>query len=250
MLQKTIVNACREQHFDLVYGFPVEAASRVQARAGFTPLGKATEIRKTLRSAPALVARYGALASVAAPLVDGALRVMERASTRSVAASYRLTETAAFDDRFDALWVRLKDTLPLTIERTATYLRWRYTQCPHTAYRVLVIESPGRDAISGYAVWSLRRDELVVADLVAEDGPRGVHALTAELLRLAREVGAHAVMTRCFGASAVVEAQRGLGFRPGESGRDALMCVAPNAPVQDALLDRRNWYLLHGDTDV
>jgi hypothetical protein len=133
MLQKTIVKACREQHFDLVYGFPVEAASRVQARAGFTALGKATEIRKTLRSAAALTARYGALASVAAPLVDGALRVVERRSMRSVAASYRFTEATAFDGRFDALWIRLKDTLPLTIERTATYLNWRYTRCPHAS---------------------------------------------------------------------------------------------------------------------
>jgi len=58
------------------------------------------------------------------------------------------------------------------------------------------------------------------------------------------------VRTRCFGASAMIEGQRGIGFRAGESARDAVMCVAPNAPARDALMNRRNWYLLHGDTDV
>ena len=250
MLQKAIFAACREQQFDLVYGFPIEAASRVQTRAGFTPLGKATEVRKTLRSASALAARYGRVASLAAPLVDGALRVVENVYVRSAAGTHRLTEATMFDERFDALWTRVKDTLPVTIERTSTYLNWRYRQCPHARYRAIVMQSPAADDIAGYGVWSFRDGQLIVADMLAEDGARGVRVLTAELLRLARELGATMVTTRCFGASAMIEGQRGLGFRTGESARDAMICVAPNAAARDALVDRSNWYLLHGDTDV
>jgi hypothetical protein len=250
MLQKAIVAACREQQFDLVYGFPIEAASRVQTRAGFTPLGKATEVRKTLRSASALAARYGRVASLAAPLVDSAQRVVENVCMRSAAGTHRLTEATTFDERFDALWTRVKNTLPLTIARTSSYLNWRYRQCPHASYRAIAMQSPAADDIAGYGVWSFRDGQLIVADMLAEDGARGVRVLTAELLRLARELGATVVRTRCFGASAMIEGQRGIGFRAGESARDAVMCVAPNAPARDALMDRRNWYLLHGDTDV
>jgi hypothetical protein len=250
MLQKAIVAACREQQFDLVYGFPIEAASRVQTRAGFTWLGKATEVRKTLRSASALAARYGRVARLAAPLVDSAQRVVENVCVRSVARTHRLTEATTFDDRFDALWTRVKNTLPLTVERTSTYLNWRYGQCPHARYRAIVMQSPAADDIAGYGVWSFRDGQLIVADMLAEDGTPGVRVLTAELLRLGRELGATMVRTHCFCASTMIEGQRSLGFRTGESARDAVICVAPNAADRDALVDRRNWYLLDGDTDV
>jgi hypothetical protein len=38
--------------------------------------------------------------------------------------------------------------------------------------------------------------------------------------------------------------------RTHESGRDVVICVAPGAANSEALVDRHNWYLLHGDTDV
>jgi GNAT superfamily N-acetyltransferase len=250
MLQKAITAACREQQFDLVYGFPIEAAARVQTRAGFTSLGHATEMRKTLRSASALAAGYGRVASLAAPLVDSALRVVENVHVRSAAGNYRLVEATTFDERFDALWARVKDTLPLTIERTSTYLNWRYRQCPHASYRAFVMQSATADDIAGYGVWSFHDGQFTVSDMLAENGACGMRVLTAEMLRLARALRATVVTTRCFGAAATIEAQRSLGFRTGESPRHAVMCVAPNTPSADLLVDRRNWYLLDGDTDV
>lgn len=249
MLQKAILGACRERQFDLVYGFPIEASSRVQARAGFTPLGKATEVRKPLRTATALTGRYGPLAGLAAPLVDRALRLAEN-RVRVEQQGCRCTEPPQFDGRFDDLWQRVKDTLPLTGERTAAYLNWRFGRCPHAKYHTVALESTAGDCVRGYAVWTLSGEEFIIADLVADTGANGSLLLMRELLRRARELRVETVRTRCFGALALTEVQRRLGFRASESARDAVICVPPDAPISTALADRRNWFLLHGDTDV
>ena len=237
MLQKAVLQACRDDRFDVIYGFPVQAASRVQSRAGFTALGRATELRKTLRSADALTHRFGAMARVAAPFVDTALRIADVLQRRSPRAPSRFVELSAFDARFDEFWDRLRNTMPLTSDRTSAYLNWRYAQCPHNAYHTLVMESPTGDRIHGFAVWSVRHDEFLIADVIAEDAD----ALMSALVDRARSLGATAMSSRCFGAALLTDVQGHFGFKLGESGRDAVMFVPAGGECAQRLADRRNW---------
>jgi GNAT superfamily N-acetyltransferase len=246
MLQKALLQACRDEGFDVIYGFPVQAASRVQSRAGFTALGRAAELRKTLRSADALTHRFGAMARVAAPFVDAALRIADVLQRPSPRAPYRFAELSTFDARFDDFWDRLRHTMPLTSDRTSAYLNWRYAQCPHDAYHTLVMESSTGDRIHGFAVWSVRHGEFLIADVIAEDAA----ALMSALVDRARSLGATAMSSRSFGAALLTDVQRHCGFKLGESGRDAVMFVPAGGECAQRLADRGNWYLLRGDTDV
>ena len=248
MLQKAIAHSCSQNEYDVVYGFPNRPSQAVQVRAGFTDLGPAIEYRKMLRSAGALGRRYGALARVAAPLLDAAMLVAERRLLRSPE-PFLFSETTRFDERFDDFWQRMRPAVPLTGERTSAYLSWRCSDCPNGGYRTLVMQHADSGAMAGYVVWCVRDDEVVIADLLAEDSTRGLAALAARLVDRARELRVSSVRARYFGAPERLGALRRLGFRATDSGGHVVMCVSPAAPAP-ALLDRNNWYLLEGDADL
>ena len=249
MLQRAVIDACQNGNYDLVYGFPNHASWAAQVRAGFRDLGHATDLRKTLRSAPALARRYGTLAGSAGPLVDAVLRLRERWFART-SSQFRFHETTTFDERFDAFVARIGTKLPLTGERTSRYLNWRFGGAPDGPYRTLVMERASGGGIAGYLVWCLREREAVIVDLLAEDLEYGVPALATELLRQLRQVRADAVRARYFGAPRLVDVLRPLGFRARPSGRHVVIYVSPHTAFSDALMDRNNWYLLEGDSDL
>ena len=248
MLQRAVIGACQGGKYDFVYGFPNGASRPVQVRAGFRDLGPATHLRKTLRSAPALARRYGATAGLAGPVVDALLRLRERGA--GTGSQFRFHETTTFDERFDAFVARLGTQLPLTGERTSRYLNWRFGSAPDGPYRTLVMEHGPDSEIAGYLVWCVREREAVIVDLLAEDAEHGVLALATELLRRLRQLPVDAVRARYFGAPRLADVLRPLGFRAGQSGRHVVIYVPPHIASADALVDRNNWYLLEGDSDL
>jgi hypothetical protein len=248
MLQRTLAASCiGNDQFDVLLGFANKAASAVQVRAQFTDLGPATDLRKVIRSAAALTRRYGMFGRIAAPAVDSAMAFVERRSYIS-RGGVRCVEVSAFDARFDALWTRVAPGMPLTGRRTSAYLNWRFRDHPHIRHRILVAEQIGTSALKGYLVWYVRKDELIVADVLTDETPDTQLALIAQVLKDARVLGVESVRLRYFGPADRFRALERLGFRASESGRRVVMCVSP-AAAASVPLERNSWYLLEGDAD-
>jgi GNAT superfamily N-acetyltransferase len=56
-----------------------------------------------------------------------------------------------FDERFTALWERLKGTFGLAVRRDARYLNWKYAEPPHVRYAIAALKRD--ETIDGYAVY-------------------------------------------------------------------------------------------------
>jgi hypothetical protein len=57
----------------------------------------------------------------------------------------------AFDDSFDRLWTRFSGNIPVALERSATFLTWRYLEHPRATYELRAIKEGGETV--GFVAW-------------------------------------------------------------------------------------------------
>ena len=184
---------------------------------------------------------------------------------------HRVVDTKECDARYDAFWEQIKSKYPITVNRTAAYLNWRYLRHPLLNYNVIVCEEG--TTIRGLLVYRVedvrekRHRFLVchVVDFVAEDQVE--ESLLHELVRRMREEQADLVDFHFSGpfhlkalqAQGFVEATAdqtsGIPrlFNPIDRKRlypiNATVHFSQYGSQKEALTDSRNWYLTRGDGD-
>jgi len=105
-------------------------------------------------------------------------------------------EIERFDERFDDLWSQARDHCDMCVERTSSYLNWKFCDQPHAAYRGFA--AMVNETVVGYVVLRVCTPPEpplgVIVDLVTEDNDE---AVCRELLVFAveqlRQAGAEKV---------------------------------------------------------
>lgn len=252
MLQRATLAACNRREFDLVYGFPNQAAQPVQLRAGYRLLGEATLLVKVFRSHYFLEKRLrGAnrlLLSAASGCVDVMQRWWSRESWYRKNAIFRFEPLSRFDDRFDLLWKNAAHQYTAIGERSSAYLNWRFAACPHRRFAIFALSDRKTDQVLGYIV-SYKEEEgrVRIVDVFAP-GLAELDALLSEFLLLQRRTGTLSVAFLFFGASAVLERFRQFSFVPRAC--SAKMLYHANSAVAELIpAGQEDWYIVEGDTD-
>jgi hypothetical protein len=93
---------------------------------------------------------------------------------------WRVARVHHFDERFDALFARVRDAYRLLIERDARYLEWRYATCPDREYFVYALFRFGR--LAGWSVFRQKGERLVWGDALVD--PRHRRAVSLLLARV------------------------------------------------------------------
>jgi len=252
MLQRAVTAAAHDGRADVIYGFANTQSAALLRRAGYRPLGELQRWVRPLWMGPSLRARYGR-----GPLWNRgagmALRLLGWASPETYRyrrGPGRVEVIEQFDERFDALWAAASPRLPIVGERTADYLRWRFTQSPDAPYEVLGLYD-ARQSLLGYLVYRRHGEYVFLSDFFGAE-PGACCRLLAELLRRARREGAEAVATFWLGPARVAQILRRFGFRRRRSGLSTLVCAGPKRPGVDPArcFDPENWYLTAADLDV
>lgn len=162
-----------------------------------------------------------------------------------------VVELAAFDERFDDLWRRVCDDVPVTAVRDRQQLQWRYVQNPGGGYRILAC--PDGDGVAGYAVLKRFYAEMQVVDLLVARDDRGIEAgvrLLARAAEIAIENSALSIALWLNVTHPLHHALEKLGFRHGEPVTYFCVRVLRQDPAQAALYNFRAWHLTMGDSDV
>jgi len=252
LLQQAVTATAHDGRAEAIYGFANTKSAALLRRAGYRPLGELQRWVRPLRMGPSLCARYGK-----GPLwnlgADLALRLLGWASPETYRyrrGPGRVEAIEQFDERFDALWVAASPCFPIVGERTADYLRWRFTQSPDAPYKVLGL-CDGRQSLLAYLVYRRHGTYVHLSDFFGVE-PGAFCRLLAELLRRARREGAEAVATFWLGPARVVQTLRRFGFRRRPSGLSTLLCPGPERPGVDPArrFDPESWYVTAADLDV
>jgi len=141
-----------------------ESAARLFAKMGYADLGEAL---------------YAASASVHRGDSAGTIEPLKRLA---LSASRSLARIGWFDteitwklpEGYDALWKQVCLSSPMGLEKDATYLRWRYEECPSTDYRFVAFRRHSRLRGLGIVYIDSRTDDHrntgVILDLIVEQG--------------------------------------------------------------------------------
>lgn len=156
-----------------------------------------------------------------------------------------------FGPQADALWARLEPSLALATRRDATYLNWRYSDCPTVDYDAFALVE--RDG-SWRAAWVVRRDWtgppiLALCELlVAHDDPPALARLLAHVVAHARASGQQRVEMWINPSSPLFAGTLAHGFLA----QDSLvhLCLKRYEPDLDPAWCRENWFYTIGDSDV
>lgn len=212
-LARAVLQLADENGLLATYGFPIPRAAGVLKRCGYRQIGVVSNWTKLLRSEEKLrsVLRSSLAAKVASPLVDFALQWKSSRSTPGLPKNAVIETPIAFDERFDRLWRKAAQRYGALGERSAKYLRWRFTKCPEVRYECFAISQCRGGELLGYIVWYRSNNSMCIADLLA-DGDATTRLLLAEFARQARKRKADAIRLSCYAPSSFYSQLELAGF--------------------------------------
>jgi hypothetical protein len=172
---------------------------------------------------------------------------------------WRIKQTGKFDERFDALWERIKNDYTVQTVKDSAYLNWRYVDAPHLKYQVIFLEDIEKQEILGFIVYSTYVSDMTrrgsIYDIVTPKN--GDSSIARYLIR-------EAVTNLYLNKIALLECWmlpnshiypeiRKAGFKSREiDGLDlTYKIIEPNSSFVDSLLnDLENWNFSKGDSDI
>jgi len=250
-LQKAAVTMMPE-YAALLYGLPNVNAIAVLNRVGYKDSGKIIRHAKILRSGSYL-RRIPALKPVA-PVIGVAVDLAIRAAAKETWVSFggrTVKNVNGFDERFDALWQRVRSRYVIATERTADYLDWRYNQCPLREFRTVALFDCAEQTLHGYAVTYLDGRHARIADIVADDEIDLKRTLAAAV-KAVRTQGAESVSLLAGEHPELAVPLLDFGFRRREddgSSRRIITNLGPNSEKLWPQNAEREWFFLAGDED-
>ncbi len=212
-LARAVMKLADENGCSCLYGLPIPRAAGVLKRCGYRQIGEVSNWTKLLRSEVKLrsVLRSSLAAKVAAPLVDVALRWKSSDSTRRLPPQVVVEIPTTFDERFNRLWRTAAQRFGVLGERSADYLKWRFSKCPELKYECFALTGRGSGELLGYVVWHRSDESICIADLLAVDDS-ATELLLAEFTRHARRLRADAIRLSCFAAPRFYSLLESTGF--------------------------------------
>jgi GNAT superfamily N-acetyltransferase len=222
-----------------LYTHPNASAVSVHVRVGNAPLGRMVRRVKLLRSP---VGPGPLRAASALPLrllgLDGMVRIDGEIDH---------VTSGPLGPEFEELHTRVAPALGVAVERSGTYLAWRFLECPTESCAMLTLRRRGR--LAGFLVYADKGDYVAVKDWLVQR-PQDFDMLVVALVRHARAGAAAWVSVTALDTHPHLPRLRRLGFLP-KAESIAAMAYAPAAsPWREVLLDGRRWYMTAGDHDV
>lgn len=175
--------------------------------------------------------------------------------------SQNICERFEFDNSFDRLWENSRSGYQNAIERSSSYLQWRFVSHPTRKYRIFTYES--KDELIGYIV--IRNSAIknipsgLIVDFNFEHSKRGQAACSSLVARAVREFikeGVALVGSLANSNSIATSGLRRNGFSP--CPKSLLPQPFPvivrthncSPELQQDALDISKWYLTMGDYDA
>lgn len=247
VLQRALAAYARAR-FDFSYAFPNDAAIGILRRIGYRLLGRTGRYVRLLsvRGLLARRVRPRALVGLLSALPDALLSATDRAKAAILPRTLALEWTTAPDARFDALWERARARHPFAGERTAAFLRWRFTERPGLPGRLAALVDREAGTVRAYAaVVEKVKGIALVADFLADDGD-ALTALFRRLFPALRELGYDQALAYFLGAPAVETALREVGFSFRNPAKNVVVDAPADSPVPT---DPAGWYVTEADRD-
>ena len=243
-------------NFELVYGFPNEnSAPGFFKKLKWISFGEAPFMLKPLRIQyflSKLLKKKTAIEST-----DERHDYTVPADAVSKHGNIVLAPVTSFGDDYDALWEKVSATIPMSVNRNAAYMNWRYTSKPGEKYDIVGLYEAS--VLKGIVVFTIKNKhngrigytmELIYEPASLKSGV----TLLKYASRIFKKEKTDAVLAWCFTHSFNYAAFRKAGyynlpekFRP----QHLFLGVRAFSEKNKSLIeDVKNWYISYSDSDT
>ena len=251
-LLRATLEAMDDPGLSFSYDRPSEAMLAIYKRMGAGAVSPLRRWVRLIEIKPTLTRRFGDgwAVSLIGRVGDAVLHARDRVFGDAPAGVHVSAQVGDPGPEFDALDAELARTYPLRLQRSASYLRWRYLRSVTVPHEILCARDRG--TLLGYLVFRPRENGVVaLVDLLTLGDPRVPSALVRTLFATARARGASAVWATVLRGSPIEAVLERTGFLA--RGEDpGVVVYAPRATAERRALldDPRHWWVLSGDQDV
>lgn len=238
-----------ENEFSFVYGLPNAISSVLKKRLDFQ------STKTVVRYSRPLLWLYlvkdklpGKAATVVAGLLQSLVGVKDFCQGLWLGRNWIGGAVTGFDERFDDLWVRSRDSFGLCGCRDAKFLNWRFSD-PASSFehRVFIVESRTVQRLGGYVVWRYcESGEVLIKDFFFD--PDCGAATVMQLFINTMKNGRYDRLSFAFeGSSQLKQSLKLLGFVAREE-TETLFCLAEKTTRQ--MFDGEGIYITAADNDA
>ena len=252
-LQRKAIEASEARDLPFVYGLCDRRSQLVLRRTGYRLLGDVGRWAKPLTSEPFLPRSFRSkwLRRPACAVANIAMRLGSAELWQGRPKDTRVEVVDRYDERFDCLWMRAAERLPILGERSAEFLNWRFADSPDVRYRALtLIDSEER--FRSYLIYHFDGATAHIADFLYDE-PRDLAALLPELTVIARRWGMESIVVESLIPESITKLLKRFGFWRRPSNWPFLV-YAPKVSASmwedKGLFDLGNWYLTRADVDT
>jgi hypothetical protein len=228
------------------YDFPSREMAAVYRRMGLGHQGAMIRMAKPLLLDRLLRTRGGPwMGRIARPFANAALAWSSSAGGKDP--SIRVEpHVGQFSTEFDGLMQDASVSYEACIERSATFLNWRYAEHPIERCECFVARRSGR--LSGYVIFTASAEDAILVDLFCLKLESIPDALLRYVATELRRRGIQTISVPIVEGHPWMDALRNAGFRPRETGP---FVVEPGVARHHAMFQnaRAPWHFMQGDRD-
>ncbi|MBI5180231.1 MAG: GNAT family N-acetyltransferase [Nitrospirae bacterium] len=252
LLQKAAISNCNGKGFNIFYGFPNSQSEAVLQRVGYKIIGDVFRLTKPLRSNYYLKKHIKSrlIAKALSKPADIAMRLVSSENYYKRADRNTIELLSSFDKRFDTLWEKAITKFPIIMERSSSYLSWRYSQSPHNNYNIFALIQEDSREVIGFIIFHVVENRVYIDDVLALDTEAILDALLSEFLIFQREKGMDSVLAGYMGTYNFIKKLLSYGFSIKDKESKVLAYIPSDSPYLSLLLNRENWHLMPGDNDI
>ncbi|HKV25964.1 MAG TPA: hypothetical protein VJN93_15330 [Candidatus Acidoferrum sp.] len=245
-LQRACLAGVRSASMTLFYDFPAPAMVPVYRRLAMAMNQQMMRLAKPLRLDRKFGSMFRAIPA-AKRLAPAGNRIMQlldgRARSESGCRISRLEGRCG--EEFSALARTVGSTNGICVERSASYLNWRYLE--HFSGHYEILTANRNDTLVAYLVFAQEGDDAEVADLFGAPDTSALSDLLRATVSLLRERGVVTVSAQMLASHPWLRIFKAAGFRERES-RPALTFHSLSVEGKQQAIDSP-WYLMQGDRE-
>jgi len=233
----------------LLFAHPNEKMAPVHARCGHQVLGAMVQMARPLQVAAKLSHRPGGalLAGMSRMTMDPLIRGLTRLAC-PLSPSLRVLSEPAFDQSFDELFSAHAADYPVIGVRDSRYLNWRWNRRSGDEIRVIV-DSDGQ-RLRGYAIVSIKKDEILIRDLFPVAAVETMDRLLNAIVRLGMDERKIALRTYFLEGNPLIAHLRRRFFFPRMEPSKVYVYVPADSALYNPVTALNSWFMTLADRDV
>jgi hypothetical protein len=248
LLQRACLAPVQAGEVPFCYDYPSSRMMAIYRRLGVSPIGMEVRFAKPLRVNRKVAEVLGEGGLTRALNASGNAFLAFQDSRRQAAKGHTVAmHEGCFGEEFTALYESVARHYTVCVQRTATYLNWRYLNNPLRRYEVVTVRRAGD--LLAYAIFTQSDQDAMLVDLFGAEDATVMEGLLVTVIAMLRQRQVISLTAPLLNTHPLIPLLKRFGFFPREHA-PVVVYMPPHRRFEGVVDQGKNWFLTRGDRDV